>query len=55
MLVRISLFLPIQRMSEVRIWRYLVFWALKKVKGPMKRVKTDCRKGQRKHFDYNHV
>ena len=30
-------------MSEVRIWRYLVFWALKKVKGPSRRVKTVCR------------
>lgn len=35
--------LPIQRISEVRICRYLVFWALKKVKGPNKRVKTLCR------------
>lgn len=36
------LFLPIQRMSEVRICRYLVFWALKKAKGPSMRVKTPC-------------
>ena len=32
------MFSPIQRMSEVRICRYLVFWALKKVKGPSSRV-----------------
>lgn len=31
--------LPIQRMTEVRIWRYLVFWAVKKVKGPNSSVK----------------
>lgn len=31
--------LPIHLMTEVRIWRYLVFCALKKVKGPRKSVK----------------
>lgn len=40
----ITLFLPIQRMSDVSIWRYLVFWALKNVKGPSRRVKTLCKK-----------
>lgn len=33
-------------MSEVRIWRYLVFWALKKVKGPNRRVKMLCKRRQ---------
>ena len=37
------LFLPIQRISEVRICRYLVFWALKKANGPNRSVKTACR------------
>ena len=32
------MFSPIQRMSEVRICRYLVFWALKKVKEPSSKV-----------------
>lgn len=35
-------------MSEVRICRYLVFWALKKVKGPNRRVKMLCRKRGKK-------
>lgn len=30
-------------MSEVRICRYLVFWALKKANGPSRRVKAACR------------
>lgn len=38
---------PIQRMSEVRICRYLVFWALKKANGPSRRVKAACRGQQR--------
>lgn len=37
------MFSPIQRIREVRIWRYLVFWALKKVNGPRRSVKTVCR------------
>lgn len=31
---------PTHLIREVKICRYLVFWTLKKVKGPRRRVKT---------------
>lgn len=34
-------------MTEVRICRYLVFWALKKVKGPNMSVNAHCKKEER--------
>lgn len=40
--------LPIHLINEVRIWRYLVFWALKNVKGPKSNVNNACKKNKQK-------